>query len=399
MKSSFKNLSVVGVLNLINLGLGLLLFTSAASKLNTEEFGIYSLLTLLLVWFSKIIDFGSNSNYVSSFLSKGQNFLNELINYKIISFIVTSTVALLVLNLIIAQNQINLIVPIFITGLFFYGINYLLFALFQKEEKFFKASLLNFVPALIKGTVGVLVILNFIKLDLIGFFSIFALSIAGSSIFLIYQIKQISKFKLDLRISHYFKSFFLAGTSQQINESWGPISNFLTFLLRNLSDLGNYSFASKLSNVFSVFSYSIYTVILTSNARRKKDDKNYNLFESIILGLILLLIATAGTLAAPSLINYFFQGKFNESIAVFGILIFSGAFSSIHKFLDNYFFIEEKSVTLFKITTFKLVLFLTLSIIFINSFGIIGLALADLIVSILITVITFTYISLNLKRK
>ena len=68
-------------------------------------------------------------------------------------------------------------------------------------------------------------------------------------------------------------------------------------------------------------------------------------------------------------------------------------------FCDDYFFIEEKSVTLFKITSFKLVLFLTLSIIFINSFGIIGLALADLIVSILITVITFTYISLNLKRK
>jgi O-antigen/teichoic acid export membrane protein len=169
--------------------------------------------------------------------------------------------------------------------------------------------------------------------------------------------------------------------------------------MRNLSDLGNYSFASKLSNVFSVISYSIYTVILTSNARRKKEDKNYNLFESIILGLILLLIAGAGTLVAPALINHFFQGKFNESIVVFGILIFSGAFSSIHKFLDNYFFIEEKSVTLFKITSFKLVLFLTLSIIFINSFGIIGLALADLIVSILITVITFTYISLNLKRK
>ena len=399
MKSSIKNLSIVGILNLFNLGLGLLLFTSAASKLNTEEFGIYSLLTLLLVWFSKIIDFGSNSNYVSNFLSKGQNFLNELMNYKIISFIFTSITSYLVLHLIVSRAEISLISPIFIAGLFFYGINYLLFALFQKEEKFFKASLLNFVPALIKGIVGILVILNFIKLDLVGFFSIFALSIAGSSIFLVYQIKQISKFKLDLRISHYFKSFFLAGTSQQINESWGPISNFLTFLMRNLSDLGNYSFASKLSNVFSVISYSIYTVILTSNARRKKEDKNYNLFESIILGLILLIIAGAGTLVAPSLINHFFQGKFNESIVVFGILIFSGAFSSIHKFLDNYFFIEEKSVTLFKITSFKLVLFLTLSIIFINSFGIIGLALADLIVSILITVITFTYISLNLKRK
>jgi len=49
MKQSAKNISLVSFTNLINLGLGVLLFLAIAIKLPKEEFGIYSLLTLLLV--------------------------------------------------------------------------------------------------------------------------------------------------------------------------------------------------------------------------------------------------------------------------------------------------------------------------------------------------------------
>ena len=60
MKQSVKNISLVSITNLINLGLGVLLFLAVAIKLPKEEFGVYGLLTLLLVSLSKIIDFGSN---------------------------------------------------------------------------------------------------------------------------------------------------------------------------------------------------------------------------------------------------------------------------------------------------------------------------------------------------
>ncbi len=409
MKSSFLNLSIVGFSNFINLGLGLILFSAAAKTLSLDDFGVYSLLTILLVWFSKIIDFGSNSDFVSNFLSKNKSYLNELINFKIISFLISSLLGTVTVYFAInyyysfkntlINLDLNLILPLFVLGLLFYGVNYLLFALYQKEEKFFKASLLNFIPALIKGTMGALVLLGVFNFDLNFFFVVFALSMAGSSIFLIDKLKDMRNFKLNFKISHFLKNFFLAGTSQQINESWGPISNSLAFILKNLSDLGNYSFASKLSNVFSVISYSIYTVILTSNAKRKRDSLSYNLKESLILGAFLILIALIGTLLAPIVIPIIFGDKFSDSVAIFSILIFSGALSSIHKFLDNYFFVEEKSVTLFTFTSLKLVLFTILSFIFINSFGIIGLALADLTVSFITTTLTFSYIYLNLKRK
>jgi O-antigen/teichoic acid export membrane protein len=408
MKSSLKNLSVVGISNFLNLGLGLILFSAAAKTLNLNDFGVYSLLTILLVWFSKLIDFGSNSDFVSGFLSKNKNYLNELINFKLISFILSSILGSLTVYFAVnyyytfRNTQINLdlsiVIPLFILGLFFYGINYLLFALYQKEEKFVKASLLNFIPAIIKGSFGILIILGIISLDLNYFFGIFALSMIGSSLFLLEKVSDLKNFKFDLKIIHFLKNFFLAGTSQQINESWGPISNSLAFILKNLSDLGNYSFASKLSNVFSVISYSIYTVILTSNAKRKRDSLSYNLKESLILGIFLICIALVGTLLAPIIIPIIFGDKFSGSIAIFSVLIFSGALSSIHKFLDNYFFVEEKSKTLLSFTLLKLVLFFTLSYLFINEYGIIGLAIADLTVSLLTTVLTFTYIYFNLKR-
>jgi O-antigen/teichoic acid export membrane protein len=391
MKQSAKNISLVSFTNLINLGLGVLLFLAIAIKLPKEEFGIYSLLTLLLVSISKIIDFGSNSTFVSEYIGKGKVYLNELINFKIIAFIFTSLLSLFVLYYINEVENLSIFVY-FIFGLFFYGINYLLFALFQKDERFVLASLLNFFPALIKGIFGGLILTNQFNISLETAFQIFSLSISASIVLLPLKFNELKSFKLNLKISKFVSRFFLAGISQTINESWNTISNQILKIISTLSDLGTFSLASKLSNVFSVVSYSIYTVILTSNAKRKRDDLNYNLKESLVLGIFVLILASIGSLVSPFFFNLFFGDKFNESILIFSILLFAQAFASIHKFLDNYFFIEEKSKTLLSFTLGKLILFVILSLFLTINFGITGLAVADLISSIILTAVTFLYI-------
>lgn len=394
MKQSTKNISLVSAINLSNLGLGVILFLAVAVKLPKEDFGVYSLLTLLLVSFSKIIDFGSNSSFVSEFIGKGKNYLNELINFKIISFFVISVVSSLFLFYINQIRDYSIYVA-FVLGLLFYGINYLLFALFQKEEEFIKASLLNFFPAIIKGVFGILIFLNLINANLSNTFQIFSLSIAASSLMLPYKIKKLKNFSFNFNLKHFINTFYLAGISQFINESWGTIANQIVKISKTLSDLGTFSLASKLSNVFSVISYSIYTVILTSNAKRKKSDLNYNIKESLYLGFFLIVLATLGTMLAPIFFNIFFGNKFNDSITIFGILLFAQAFASIHKFLDNYFFIEEKSFTLLSFTLLKLILFVILSIFLTNEYGLVGIATADMISAIIITVCTFIYIIKN----
>jgi PST family polysaccharide transporter len=220
---------------------------------------------------------------------------------------------------------------------------------------------------------------------------------AGSLFFVFFKYKELKEVKLKLNVKHFVRNFYLAGFSQTINESWSTISNQILKILKSLADLGTFSLASKLSNVFSIISFSIYTVILTSNAKRRRDETGYNIKESLILGLFLIFLATVGSIIAPYFFKLIFDDKFDDSIIIFSILIFSQAFTSIHKFLDNYFFIEEKSVTLLKITSTKLVFFIILSIILTSSYGIVGLAFADLIVSISTTIFTFSYI-INTQR-
>ena len=394
MKQSVKNISLVSITNLINLGLGVLLFLAVAIKLPKEEFGVYGLLTLLLVSLSKIIDFCSNSTFVSEFIGKGKNYLNELVNFKILAFVFTVLLSFLILKYVNKITDIQIVVS-FTLGLFFYGVNYLLFALFQKDEEFIKASLLNFFPALIKGAFGVLIIFDMFKINLTNSFQIFSLSMIASAFLLPLKFQDLKKFQFNFNIKHFISNFYLAGMSQIINESWNTISNQILKLIRSLTDLGTFSLASKLSNVFSVISYSIYTVILASNAKRKKESLGYNLYESLILGLFLLLLASVGSIISPLFFNAVFGNKFNESILIFSVLLFSQAFASIHKFLDNYFFIEEKSKTLFLLTNIKLVLFVTLSYFLTSTYGLIGLATADLISSITITIVTFIYIIKN----
>jgi PST family polysaccharide transporter len=396
MKDSLKNISLVSVTNLVNLGFGLVLFLAVATKLSKEEFGIYGLLTLLLVSFSKLIDFGSNSNYVTEFISKNKQYLNELVSFKIYAFFFAAFLSVVVLIFLNQISQVE-ILSSFILGLFFYGVNYTLFALFQRDEEFIKASLLNFIPATIKLCFGSLILLELITINLSQAFIIFSLSMAGSLFFVFFKYKELKEVKLKLNVKHFVRNFYLAGFSQTINESWSTISNQILKILKSLADLGTFSLASKLSNVFSIISFSIYTVILTSNAKRRRDETGYNIKESLILGLFLIFLATVGSIIAPYFFKLIFDDKFDDSIIIFSILIFSQAFTSIHKFLDNYFFIEEKSITLLKITSTKLVFFIILSIILTSSYGIVGLAFADLIVSISTTIFTFSYI-INTQR-
>ena len=397
MKQSAKNISLVSLTNLVNLGLGVILFLAAAIKLSKEDFGIYSLLTLLLVSLSKIIDFGSNSSFVSEFIGKSKNYLNELINFKIIAFFVTSIISVIAITFLNKIYDFS-IISAFILGLFFYGINYLLFAIFQKDEEFVKASLLNFFPALVKGIFGLLILTNLYHPNLTNTFQIFSISMIASALMIPLKAKELKSFKLDFKIAHFVKNFYLAGVSQIINESWNTISNQIIKLVKSLADLGTFSLASKLSNVFSVISYSIYTVILTSNAKRKRDDLSYNIKESLILGTFLLALASLGTIISPFFFKIFFGNKYDDSIFIFSILLFSQAFASIHKFLDNYFFVEEKSNVLFSLTNFKLFVFVGLSVLLTFNYGLIGIASADLISSVLLTVITFIYI-INKSRK
>jgi len=382
LSKTLFNLSTVSLINFVNMGLGLIFFTAVAKALSLEDLGVYSLITLLLVSLSKLIDFGSNSSFVSDFISRNKNYLNEFLNFKFLSFIITSIVAYIFLFIVNRFNSFEIYL-IFISGLFFYMWNYLFFALFQKEERFLEASLLNFFPALIKAIFGISVLTNILNINLITALTIFSISMAGSFLIGWRKIPELSVFKFNFKILHFVKNFYQAGISQFLSDSLGTTASQITKFLRDLTDLGTLSLASKLSNVFSTISYSIFTVILATNSKRKLESKLYNLQESIIIGGILFMLAVLGSLISPFFFSILFGDKFNDSIVLFNVLLFAGSFTATHRFLENYFYIEQKTGLLLKLTALKMILLISLSIILINYLGLLGVVIADLIASII----------------
>jgi len=93
-----------------------------------------------------------------------------------------------------------------------------------------------------------------------------------------------------------------------------------------------------------------------------------------------------------------FGEKFSDSLSLLNILILAAAVTAIHTFMDNYFFIEEKTKTLMTITIGKLGMFILTAVSLIPRFGLIGLASANLIAALFALVITYGNISRNSNR-
>lgn len=390
-KKSFVDIFVVGAGNGINAILGLLFFTAVARSLSIEDFGRYALLTSLLVSLSKIMDFGTNSLFVAKSITKPQEYINRFFTLKLILFLSTLIIATAVLYFL------NLYTPkiltVFFVGTIGYGMNILLFAYFQRLEKFVKAVGLNFIPASIKATMAGLIFFGFITINLTQAFTVFSLSILGSMLLIPYLPKAFLKPKITL---NNVKAFFLetvpAGVSQVIKDGWLAIANTLAKITNNFSKVGVFYLANKIADIFTLISLSVFTVLLPTNAQRKKNKQAYDIRETALLGIGILLLATLVMGVAHYVTVPIFGQKFEASLSLLNILILAAAVTAIHSFMDNYFFVEEKTRVLMKISIGKLVFFVTSALILTNTHSLLGLAWANLLSALFALLLTAGYI-------
>jgi len=87
------------------------------------------------------------------------------------------------------------------------------------------------------------------------------------------------------------------------------------------------------------------------------------------------------------------------SIPLLALLIFSSAFTSIHNFMENYFFIEEKTNYIMYINVGKLALFLIISWVLVPAYSLKGLAISNLVSAMIALIATIIFISTNQKLK
>lgn len=396
LKHSLFKISYVSAGNLFNAALGFAFIAIIAKTLPLEHFGKYALLTSFLVFISKIMDFGTNSTYVSQSITKNDNITNKFLSSKILLFLISLPISVVFLygfNLLNLQTFI-----VFTIGLILYGINFTLFSYFQKKELFLKAILLNTLPAIAKGIFAALIFFKLISVDLSGAFAIFSFSMILSMIFISFAPNHIIKsFKFAIDWS-FIKESIPAGISILIGDGWSAINNSVAKYTGSFVNVGIFSLADKISNIFSLVSLSIFTVLLPKNANRKKVSLKYDFKETMVISALILILSLIAIFAAQIFINQFFNGKFEDSIKILDILIFSSAFTAIYSFMRDYFFIEEQTHYLLWISILKLALFLIASAFLVSSMGIVGIATANLIASVAALIATVLFVKDNGKN-
>lgn len=392
MKNLISKISLVGFGNILNAGLGVILLTVAAKQLSLDDFGRYALLSSLLVALSKIMDFGTNSNYVAISLTRGhtdKTIDEALITLKLILMgfaAVVATIALIVFRLFTP-----IIWFVFILGLIGYGINLTLYPFFHKAEKYHYIVLLNTIPALIKGTAAILFLVEVLPASMVNFFGVFSVSMLASAIFLVVSPVKLGGFTV--RVSQaltLLKGSISAGISLFITSGFPAVANLVTKLIKGFKNVGIFSLADKVSNIFSLIAISIFTVLLPKNSLRKKANIKYDIKELFFLSAGVGTMSIFAAVVLPVALTIVFGSKFSGSIEILDLLIFASAITAIGSFIENYFFIEGKTTTLAVISISKLAVFLVISLLIVPAYGIVGLAWCQLAVAILATATLFS---------
>ncbi len=381
---TYSNISLLSIGNLANALLGFVFLSGVAKVLSLPDFGKYALLTSLLTLISKILDFGTNSQFVAA--HKDGEYFNKtsanFIDTKILLFLISLPIAYITLT-IMEISEIDLI-ALFIIGLAAYGVNYTIYAFYQKSQKYFQIIALNGLPAIIKGLFGVLLLTHMLSINITSAFAIFSLSILAS--ITIWLISPLSEYSLNasdkINLRENFNSIlasFSAGISQLIYESWQTINNMLVKIFNSFTDIGIFSMANKISNIFTLISLSIFTVLLPRNTQRKNSGSDrYNFGELAILSLGVIAFSLLLIIVAQSFMRFVFQDKFNESIKYLDVLIIAGAISAIQNFVESYFYVENKTHFLLIVNSFKLCILIGGALITIPLFGLYSLAFLNL---------------------
>lgn len=399
MSKSLQKILLVGVGNVFNAALGFAFIFACAKTLGqTTYFGKYALLATLLVAISKLIDFGTNSVYVAKSISTDDtSLLNVFYTLKIILLAVSIPISVAILYAF-KLNSFELLL-FFVLGLVAYTINYTLNPIFQKMEKFFQLVLLNTLPALVKGTFAFLIILKIVQLNFSQAFGVFSLSLFSSAFMLLFLPKDYKHFKFGIsKTWEILKESAPGGVSQLIYEGWSSISNAVAKIAKDFSNVGIYSIADKITNIVLLASVSVFTVLLPKNAYRKKQKLGYDFNEIFLLSFLILIASFFGFFACKLFILRFLS-NFSESIPLLGISMLATAFTSIHTFMEHYFYIEEKTNYIMYVNVGKLAIFLISASILTTMLSLRGLALANLIAAFAALTATAIFVVRNQKRK
>ncbi len=387
----YKNLIVVGFGNLINALGGFIFLYAAAKTLNLHDFGIYSLIIAIFILSAKFTELGTTSSFVALSIKEEINYKKSLIYLK---FMQTVCVAVLIFPILYFYNLLNInILVAILLGFLGYAINDYIFSIFQLFEKFELTVLTNALPSLFKA-LSALYILSLREVRLEQVLLLYFISLLTSALFapLTRKLNLTRKIEVSSGIKKLAKNGFPGGISYALNLAIPAINSNAIALLGTIESVGMFSLAEKISSIFSLASNSIFTVILPKNARETKYGPSFRYKETAILSFFIIVSAGIMIVINKPVLFFLFGNKFLSSVKILNLLVISASINAITMFLDNYFYIFEKTKTLLKLNFVKIILLIILGSLFFLKMGLIGMAYANILTMIIVLFLTIRVI-------
>ena len=297
--SSFKDLSAVGVANIIPTAIGGLFWFYVATLVQVEEYGEIHYL-LAIAGIAGIISMLGAGSSVTVLTAKGENILPTISFFAILSSIISSIVLYIVLD--------DLGTSIYVVGLVIFGIitaELLGSKMYTKYAKF-----VIFQRVLMVG----LAILFYNLFGYQGIILGIALSFFPLSFQLYHSLKD-KKFKInDIKIR---KKFLFNNYVLELSRTFsGSTDKLIIAPLFGFVLLGNYQLGIQLLALLTLIPTIVYQYTLPRNSTGEYDIKLKQL--TILVSIIIAIISF---FVSPILINTFFP-KFLDAVEVVKIISF-----------------------------------------------------------------------------
>lgn len=354
--SNFKDLSAVGIANIIPSAIGGLFWLYVATLVQVEEYGEINYL-LAIAGIAGIISMLGAGSSVTVYTAKGENIVPTISFFAILSSVIASIILYIVLD--------DLGVSIWVVGFVIFGI--IIAELLGSKMYARYAKFVIFQRLLMVG----LAILFYNLFGYQGIILGIALSFFPLSFQLYHSLKE-KKFKINdlkLRKKFLFNNYVLE-LSRTFSGSTDKliIAPFFGFIL-----LGNYQLGVQFLSLLAIIPIIVYQYTLPRDSKGEYDSKLKQL--TILVSII---IAITSFFISPILINTFFP-KFLDAVEVVKIISFVIIPITINLMYTSEFLGNLKS----KIVLIGSVIFLAVQIpgiiIFGEFLGIIGIALGLLL--------------------
>lgn len=390
-----KNTMIYAISDIIVKSIPFLMLPVITSYLNQDEYGMLALFNNLVEIMTVIILLGANAFFRVEFF-KGRYDTFELLAELFLGVKKRAKI-LSILNIIIiviffrnSEYFWFIIIPMLAWAK---SIISVFMAYYQCKEKPLYIAKINISQAAINASLTVLFFLCGWGIEGRYFGIFFSVIVVSLTLLVIYSSRVKIKYKNSL-LSKKSSKFGLGLLPYSL--SWWLRTGADTYVILyflGAAVLGEFSIITQLSMVLLIVTNSINQGLMPTLYRflSNNEFKRYVMYCIACLGVV-LFVAISYSIVGQLVIDTFINDSYSIDKSILDIMLISIVIKAITEIFGSYLYFHSKTSALSMMTAGTSILHLTLSAIFANAYGLIGVAYASIISFSVLSLIMLTYI-------